>query len=349
MIFHQLRTGGCLSYLIGCEATCAAAIVDPEESLTNRYLALAAKDGLRIHYLIDTHTHADHFSASQDLSKRLDVPVVMHRMNRAPFVQMHVDDGEMIVLGDLRMSVIYTPGHTSDSMSLRLNDRVLTGDALLIGGTGRTDLPSGDPDMLYDSLFDGLLRLDDDTKVYPAHDYKGRESSTIGNEKSENPRLARKDRASFVELMRQLDLKAPTHLTEALRHNRNGGQTVARLIAKAREKVPFMSMDEVLRRIRGDDSDLLLLDVREKDAFDIGHLPSAVHLPRGQLELRVNEILTDPSQRIIVYCELGIVSTLAAATLKDLGFDRAVALDGGFKAWSEADHPVESSVENVSQ
>jgi rhodanese-related sulfurtransferase len=228
-----------------------------------------------------------------------------------------------------------------------LEDRVLTGDTLLIGGTGRTDLPSGDPDMLYDSLFDGLLLLDEDTKVYPAHDYKGREASTIGAEKTDNPRLAHTDRSSFVDLMRKLDLKAPTHLTEALRHNRNGGQTVAYLIAQAREKVPFMAMGEVLRRIDLNNDDLLLLDVREKDAFDAGHLPGAVHLPRGQLELRVNDILQDPSQRIIAYCELGIISTLAASTLKDLGFDRAVALDGGFKAWLEAGHPIEKSIQDV--
>ncbi len=341
MIFHQMRTGGCLSYIVGCESSCAAAIIDPEEGLIEHYLAALAKDGLRAHYLIDTHTHADHFSASRELSERLRIPVVMHRANPAPFVEMHVDDGEMIVLGDLRISVMYTPGHTIDSMSLVLDDRVFTGDTLLIGGTGRTDLPSGDPDMLYDSLFDGLLRLAPDVTVYPAHDYKNRESSTIGAEIDGNPRLAHKERASFVELMRTLDLKAPRHLTEALRTNRSGGQTVAHLIASAREKVPFMSMREVRRRIDTAEDNLIVLDVREKDAFDRGRIPGSLHIPRGQLELRVNDELKDPSQRIVVYCEFGVISTLAAATLKELGFDRSVALDGGFKSWQEAGNPVE--------
>ena len=339
MIFHQLRAGGCLSYVIGCERTCAAAIVDPEASLVDHYRSVLARDGLRPHYLIDTHTHADHFSASRAMARQLGIPVVMHRRSPAPFVDIHVDDGEMVALGDLRLSVMYTPGHTADSMCLRLDDRVLTGDTLLIGATGRTDLPTGDADQLYDSLFDGLLHLDDATRVFPAHDYKGRESTTIGRERAENPRLARRARADFVALMQQLNLDAPTHLTEALRTNQSGGRTVAELIASAREKVPFMSMAEVRRRIDSNLGDMVLLDVREQDAYAAGHVPGAINIPRGQLELRVNGVLQDPGRRIVVYCELGIISTLAAATLKEMGFDRAVALDGGFKAWLAAGHP----------
>ncbi len=341
VIFHQMRSGGCLSYLVGCESSCTAAIIDPSEALIEHYLAVLAKDGLRAHFLIDTHTHADHFSASRELGARLGIPVVMHRANPAPFVKMHVDDGEMIVLGDLRIAVMYTPGHTIDSMSLVLDDRVFTGDTLLIGGTGRTDLPTGDPDMLYDSLFNGLLQLDPGTRVYPAHDYKNRESSTIGDEIESNPRLAHKERSSFVDLMRKLDIKAPTHLTEALRTNRSGGYTVAHLIASAREKVPFMSLAEVRRRIDNDDGDLIVLDVREREAFESAHIPGAIHVPRGQLELRVNDVFQDPGRRIVVYCEYGVISTLAAATLKDMGFDRAVALDGGFKAWRDAGNAIE--------
>ena len=341
MVFQQLRAGGCLSYVVGCDATCAAAIIDPEASLVDHYLSLVAKDGLRIHYLIDTHTHADHFTASRTLAQQLKVPVVMHRESPAPFVDMHVDGGDMIALGDLRLAVMHTPGHTLDSMSLVVEDRVLTGDTLLIGGTGRTDLPTGDPDMLFDSLFDGLMHLDDEVLVFPAHDYKRRESTTIGRERAENPRLAQESRASFVELMQKLDMDAPTHLTEALRINRSGGKSVSELIGDAKEKVPFMSLAEMRRRIGSNRDDMVILDVREKDAFDAGHMPGATHIPRGQLELRVNDVLTDPSLRVVVYCEFGIISILAAATLKEMGFDRAVALDGGFKAWRESEYPQE--------
>ena len=121
---------------------------------------------MRIHYVVDTHTHADHFSAARELARQLGVPVVMHRASPAPFVDVRVDDGETLVVGKLRLQVLHTPGHTDDSMCLLLDDRVFTGDTLLIGGTGRTDLPTGDADALYDSLF-GMLRLDPALKVYP--------------------------------------------------------------------------------------------------------------------------------------------------------------------------------------
>jgi glyoxylase-like metal-dependent hydrolase (beta-lactamase superfamily II) len=173
MIFEQIATGGCQSYLIGCADTCAGALIDPETSQVDRYLGLAARDGLRIRFVIDTHTHADHFSASRRLAEQLGAMTVMHRASPAPGISMRVDDGESIVLGKLRLQVLHTPGHTADSMCLVGADRVFTGDTLLIGGTGRTDLPSGDPEALYDSLFGKLLALDPALLVYPAHDYKG--------------------------------------------------------------------------------------------------------------------------------------------------------------------------------
>lgn len=345
MIFEQIATGGCQSYVIGCEETCAAAVVDPEASQVDRYLALAARHGLRIRYLIDTHTHADHFSASQSLARQLGVPVVMHRASPAPFVDMRVDDGEMIVVGQLRLEVIHTPGHTRDSICLALPDRLLTGDTLLIGATGRTDLPTGDPEALYDSLFNKLLKRAPALAVYPAHDYQGQGHSTLGHELAENPRLKVAGREAFVAQMSNLNLTMPRHLTEALRTNLSGGKTVAQLIAEAGARVPFMSMAEVKQRVEAGLGDLVVLDVRERDAYEAGHIPGARLIPRGQLELTVNTALPDPTQRILCYCELGKVSTLAAATLRDLGFTRAVALDGGMMAWQESGYPVRTGKE----
>jgi glyoxylase-like metal-dependent hydrolase (beta-lactamase superfamily II)/rhodanese-related sulfurtransferase len=361
MLFEQVRAGGCLSYLVGCEETRAAMVVDPHLDQLDRYLALATERGMRIHYVVETHTHADHFSAARALARQLDAKVIMHRLSAAPFADLRVDDGESLIVGKLRVGVKYVPGHTEDSMALVLADRVLTGDALLIGGTGRTDLPTGDPSALYDSLFGTLLQLPEQLAVYPAHDYKGRVSSTIGDEKRTNPRLQKTQRDEFVALMRGLDLKMPDHLTEALRTNRSGGKTVAQLLAEATREIAFMSIAEVAGRIvrlsappsggaarsgeagpfdRGDPS-FVVLDVREKDAFDAGHLPGARHLPRGQLELRVDKELPDPSVRILAYCQYGRVSTLAAATLREMGYTRAVALDGGFDDWVKTGLPVQ--------
>jgi glyoxylase-like metal-dependent hydrolase (beta-lactamase superfamily II)/rhodanese-related sulfurtransferase len=345
MIFEQIASGGCQSYLVGCDETCAAALIDPEISQIDRYLALAAKHGMRIRYLVDTHTHADHFSATQELARRLEVPVIMHRQSPAPFVDMRVDDGEMILVGDLRLRVLHTPGHTRDSMCLVLSDRVLTGDTLLIGGTGRTDLPTGDAAALHDSLFNRVLKLDPKLLVYPAHDYKKQGHSTLERELAANPRLQKRERAAFVEMMGSLNLSMPTHLTEALRTNMSGGKTIAQLLSEAAAKVSFMSMEELKGRIGADESGLLVLDVRERDAYVEAHIPGAKLLPRGQLELRVNQELPDPTRRVLVYCDFGKVSTLAAATLREMGYTRAVALDGGMVAWREAGYPMKEGAE----
>jgi len=335
MMFEQIATGGCQSYLVGCEATRAAAVIDPELSQIDRYRGLANQLGLHVRYVIDTHTHADHFSASRELGKALQAPVVMHRSSPAPYPDLRLDDGEMLIVGEMRLQALHTPGHTRDSMCLVMADRVFTGDTLLIGGTG-------DPHALYESLFDKLLKLPGETLVYPAHDYKGRSCSTIAAEIADNPRLQKTDRAAFVEMMQNLNLSAPTHLTEALRTNMSGGKTVAQLLSEAAARVPFMSLAELNTRIGGNSSDMVILDIRERDAFQAGHVPGAVHLPRGQLELRVNTELPDPTVRILTCCEFGKISTLAAATLRDLGYVGAVALDGGIKAWREAGYPLET-------
>src|ERR1700704_5444607 len=267
MIFETVSSGGRRSYLVGCQDTCAAALIDPELSQVDRYNALAARHGLRLHYLIDTHTHADHFSATRHLARQLDVPVVMHRLSPAPFVDLRLEGGELLVVGRLRLQSLHTPGHTRDSMCLCVEARVFTGDTLLIGGTGRTDLPSGDAGALYESLFEGVLKLDPSLKVFPAHEYKGRSHSTIGQELAENPRLQKRDRGGFIEMMQSLNLTMPTHVTEALRTNMSGGKTVAQMLSEAAATVPFMSLVELQACLESRTDELVVLDVRERDAF----------------------------------------------------------------------------------
>ncbi len=341
MLFERVATGGCQSYLIGCEASHGAVLIDPAGGQVDHYLGLAARAGVRIRYVIDTHTHADHFSAALELKQALGATVVMHAAAPAPFADLRVEDGQSLVVGELRLGILHTPGHTADSMCVVAPQAVFTGDTLLFGGTGRTDLPTGDPEQLYDSLFGKLLKLDPGTAIWPAHDYKGGQTSSLGDEIARNPRLQQRDRAAFVAMMRALDIAAPKHLTEALRTNMNGGIPVDRLLAEAAAKVPFLAMDQLAAALETRSNDLIILDVREKEAFLAGHIPGARHLPRGQLELRVNEDLPDPTRRIVTVCEYGKVSTLAAATLRALGFTRAAALDGGMQGWREAGLPTE--------
>jgi rhodanese-related sulfurtransferase len=251
----------------------------------------------------------------------------------------------MIVVGRLRLQALHTPGHTKDSMCLLIGNRLFSGDTLLIGATGRTDLPGGDADALFDSLFGRLLKLDPKLAIYPAHDYKGRTHSTLEAELASNPRLQQRDRAAFVAMMQGLNLSSPKHLTEALRVNMTGGKSVAQMLSEAAANVAFMSLDELRRRLQAPGDALCVLDVRERDAYEAGHVPGAKLLPRGQLELRVNEALPDPTLRIVVCCEFGRISTLAASTLRSMGYQRAVALDDGLQAWREAGYPLKAGAE----
>ncbi|MEN8182952.1 MAG: MBL fold metallo-hydrolase [Myxococcota bacterium] len=332
---------GCVSYLIGCEKTGAAIVVDPLDERIDQYLAVASSNGMRIRYLLDTHTHADHFSAVRRLRDQLGAPTIMHRSSPAPFIDVHAEDGETIIVGDLRLNLIHTPGHTRDSMCVVLPDRVLTGDTLLLGGTGRTDLPTGDPEALHASLFQRLLQLDGSLLVCPAHNYKNLEPTTLDEQKHTNPRLQKSERAAFIEMMQNLSIAMPDHLTEALRTNQTGGKTVTQIIQEAAESISFMSMAELRRRIDSRAPGVNILDVREADAYASGHVPGAVHLPRGQLELRIDSMFPDPTVRILAYCEFGMISTIAAGTLHAMGFLGAIALDGGIRAWKEAGHPLE--------
>lgn len=342
MLFEQIASGGCQSYFVGCAEKCVAALIDPELNQLDRYRGWLAQHGMRLLFVIDTHTHADHFSACRHLGQTLGVPIVMHHESAAPFADMRVDDGDTLIVGNLRLHALHTPGHTRDSMCWQVNNHLFTGDTVLFGATGRTDLPTGDAEALYDSLFNRVLRLDPAIVIHPAHDYKSQgvpRASTIGAELATNPRLQVKDREHFVAMMRQLDLAAPQHLTEALRTNMSGGKTVQQLLNEAAAKTPFMSMEQLHRRLTKGTAPLVL-DVRERDAFDSGHIPGAHHLPRGQLELRINAELPDPTVHIVTVCEFGKISTLAAATLREFGFRHAVALDGGMAGWRERGFPI---------
>jgi len=338
--FHSQR--GCMSYLVGCDAERVVALVDPSLDLLGDYRGALASNGWRLSHLIDTHTHADHFSAVRQLAAELSVPAVQHSSCRGDFVDLAVDDGETLVVGQQRIRIMHTPGHTGDSICLVLEDRVLTGDTLLLGACGRTDFPGGDAAALYDSLFNHLLKLDGSLLVYPGHNYKQKPTTTLEVQIRENPRLQQKTEEAFVAQMDALKLDLPDHLTEALRTNITGGKTVETLIRDAARSIAFVSRAELNARIESGDGSMVVLDVRERDAFAQGHIPGAVNVPRGQLELRADTMFPNPTVRIVPYCDFGKISTLATATLREMGFFRAVALDGGFDSWRQDGYRFES-------
>jgi len=209
---------GCRSYLIADPETKEAAIVDPIRERVDEYLDLLQAKRYTLKYTIETHTHADHLSGSPRLKDLTGAKMLMHAASPVVCVDRGLSDGAIIELGRLRIEVIATPGHTHDSLCLVLPDRVLTGDTLLIGGCGRTDLPTGDSLALYHSL-QRLLELPDDTAVFPAHDYDGHRASTIGRERQQNARLKLPSAADFQGAMKKMQLPVPPNLGEVLRTN----------------------------------------------------------------------------------------------------------------------------------
>lgn len=216
--FEQIRSSGCLSYLLGCKKEKVCVVIDPEIDKTEEYLGLARDFSLELICLIDTHTHADHSSACKILRDRASLPVVMHRAADAPYVDRRVEDGDVIECGQLSIKVLHTPGHTEDSTCLLVGDLIFTGDTLLVGGCGRTDLPGGNAEKQYESLR-RLESLGDDIRVYPAHDYRPA-YSTLGEEKKTNPRLRVDSREEFVRFMTSRKPPLPRKIQSALEWNR---------------------------------------------------------------------------------------------------------------------------------
>jgi glyoxylase-like metal-dependent hydrolase (beta-lactamase superfamily II) len=221
MIFRQLLDYDTFTYtyLIASGIGREAVLIDPVKTQTDKYLQLIKELDLKLVYAIDTHVHADHITALGALCNVTQCQSVMGEQSKAECLSLHVKDNENIKIDSLILKAIYTPGHTDDSYSFVMDDRVFTGDTLLIRGTGRTDFQNGDSEQQYDSLFNKLLALPENVLVYPAHDYNGRTVSTIGEEKQFNPRLQVKSIAEYVELMANLNLPNPKYMDIAVPAN----------------------------------------------------------------------------------------------------------------------------------
>jgi glyoxylase-like metal-dependent hydrolase (beta-lactamase superfamily II) len=229
MIFRQLfdPTSSTYTYLIASRLGGEALLVDPVLEHTDRYIQLARELDLRVVLAVDTHIHADHVTGIGQLRALTGCITAMGEMTQAECLSTRFADGEKLKLDGVDIQAIYTPGHTDDSYSFVLPDRALTGDTLLIRGTGRTDFQNGNAGDQYDSLFGRLLKLPEETLVYPAHDYNGMTVSTIGEEKRHNPRLQVADRSAYIALMDGLVLSDPKMMDVAVPANRKCGLAAA--------------------------------------------------------------------------------------------------------------------------
>jgi sulfur dioxygenase len=344
MLLLELNCAKCKCYLIGSRAARKAALVDPRRDEIGRYLGVLAYYRLELEYIIDTHTHADHRSGAAELSDLTGAAVVMHRRAPSPHVAVHVDDGQTLAVGDTTLRVLYTPGHTPDSISLQADGHVLTGDCLLIHGTGRADFAGGDAGQQYDSITSRLFTLPDATILLPAHDYRGHKQSTIGEEKQSNPRLAGRNRAEYVTVMSNLGLPLPDGIQEALQPNQSeveAGQIKFPDLAQL-NAVRQLSPPELRDRIAGANPPVLI-DVRGAGEFsgELGHIAGAILFPLANLADRAGELAQFRERDIVAICRVGVRSATAAAILTGLGFDRVWNLKGGMLEWADARMPVE--------
>jgi sulfur dioxygenase len=343
MIFRHLfdSVSGTYTYLLASRPGGEALVIDPVIEKVDRYLQLVNELNLQLVKAVDTHVHADHITGLGALRDRTRCITVMGEQAKVDVVSMRVAEGDKLTIEGLALDVLYTPGHTDDSYSFLLRDRVFTGDTLLIRGTGRTDFQNGDPRAQYDSIFNKLLKLPDETMVFPAHDYKGETVSTIGEEKAFNPRLQVKSPEQYAELMNNLNLPNPKMMDVAVPANLRQGLAQEQIAKRGWAVSAAEAMTLVAR------PDVALIDLRERTERDKhGVIPGSLHAPYPDLVANVrpggmlNELARATGKRIVFYCAFGERSAMAVQAAQDAGLASACHIQGGIDAWKKACGPL---------
>jgi sulfur dioxygenase len=343
MIFRQLFDGvsSTYSYLLAGGRGGEALIIDPVLEKVDHYIQLLRELDVRLVKAVDTHTHADHITGLAALRDRTHCVTVMGERSGADVVSMRVADGDRVDIAGVELDVLYTPGHTDDSYSFIMPDRVFSGDTLLIRGTGRTDFQNGDPRAQYESIFGRLLKLPDSMLIYPAHDYKGDTVSTIGEERAFNPRLQVKSIDEYVDLMNSLHLPNPKMMDVAIPANRHIGLHQDEIARRGWALMP----DEALRLV-GQPS-IELVDLREPHEREVqGRIPGSIHLPYADLDENIrnggllNELASATGKRIVFYCAFGERSAMAVEAAQAAGLSSACHIQGGIDAWKKAKGPL---------
>ncbi|MGC2315887.1 MAG: MBL fold metallo-hydrolase, partial [Bradyrhizobium sp.] len=316
-------------------------ILDPVLEKVDRYCQLLRELDLRLVKAVDTHLHADHVTGLGELRDRTHCVTIMGEQSKADVVAMRVTEGDKVMIEGLGLDVMYTPGHTDDSYSYLMADRVFTGDTLLIRGTGRTDFQNGSARAQYDSIFGRLLKLPDETMVFPAHDYKGDTVSTIGEERRFNPRLQVRSVDEYIELMGNLKLPNPKMMDVAVPANMHVGLHQDDL---AKQGLSFTAREAIDSLGR---PDILLVDLRENsERARHGTLSGALHAPYPSIGESLQpggmlrEVAAATGRRIVFFCAFGERSAMAVAAAKEAGLASTAHIAGGMDAWKKAGGPV---------
>jgi sulfur dioxygenase len=343
MLFRQLfdQASGTYSYLLASRRGGEAMIIDPVLEKVDRYLQLVRELDLKLVKAVDTHLHADHITGLGALRDKTHCVTVMGERTKADVVSMRLADGDKLTIEGIALDVIYTPGHTDDSYSFVMSDRVFTGDTLLIRGTGRTDFQNGDPRAQYESLFGRLLRLPNETLVYPAHDYKGDTVSTIGEEKVYNPRLQVNSVDEYVALMSSLKLSNPKMMDVAVPANMKIGLHQEEVARRGWAVTAFQALALMGK------SDIAWIDLRERSERERhGVIPGSLHVPYTTLQETINiggmlhELAKSTDKRLLFYCAFGERSAMAVQAAQDVGLTAACHIEGGIDAWKKTNGPL---------
>jgi glyoxylase-like metal-dependent hydrolase (beta-lactamase superfamily II)/rhodanese-related sulfurtransferase len=344
VIFRQLfdNVSGTYTYLLASRRGGEALIIDPVLEKVDRYLQLIHELDLKLVKAVDTHLHADHITGLGALRDRTHCITVMGEQTKADVVSMRLAERDKLSIEGVSLDVLYTPGHTDDSYSYVMADRVFSGDTLLIRGTGRTDFQNGDPRAQYDSIFNKLLKLPEETMLFPAHDYKGETVSTIGEEKAFNPRLQVKSPDEYAALMNNLNLPNPKMMDVAVPANMKVG----------------LAQDEVARRgwaVSAADAlmlvgrpDVAFVDLREETEREKhGVIPGSVHAPYPNLHANIapgaklQQLAARTGKRLVFYCAFGERSAMAVQDAQHARLTASCHLEGGIDAWKKAQGPLE--------
>lgn len=358
MLKLQLNPGSCRTYVLACERTGQAILVDPVVDRVEADLATIAGRGLRVVRIVDTHTHADHVSAGTLLKEKLQVPYAMHQRSPVRSADQRLKDGDVLGFGDEQVLVLHTPGHTKDSLSLLGGGVLLTGDFLFLGegGAGRTDLLGGDPGEHWDSL-QKLATVADETLVLPGHDYRGGTSAKLGEERKRNPRLAARTREDYVHWLTALRLEPAEWMIDVIKANAAGATSTAGL------RIPtegaccevrgggappspggrIVPPAELAARLAETPRPYVVVDVREPFEFSgpLGRVPGARNVSVQELERRIGELQDARDRELYVICLAGGRSARAADLLRRHGFKGVIDVAGGMKAWTAAGLPQE--------
>lgn len=350
IIFHQLfeAESSTYTYIIADQKSKEAAIIDPVLETVDRDLKLVEELGLRLMYVLDTHIHADHITGAGEIRKRTQAKTAVSQEAAVECVDIPLEDGQELFLGDKKIKVIATPGHTNTCMTYAFEGMIFTGDALLIRGCGRTDFQQGSSEKLYDSVHEKLFKLSSDTMIYPGHDYRGQTSSTVGLEKQFNPRLGgTKTKDDFKKIMSELKLANPKKIQEAVPANLACGKSKeARSIhPQVVDGIPEVTCEDVLAHAQQVElKKIRLIDVRRPDEFngEYGHIVGAELITLGPDLTNFLE-KGNRSEEIIFVCRSGGRSGTATAESIKFGYKFTINMAGGMIRWNERKQPVEKN------